>query len=818
MRYAEVAVDAPIGVDRTLTYSVPASAQCVPGQLVWVPLGRRPVQGIVFKITDEPQVEQTRLVDAVIEPAKLVFDISLSLARWISRYYLCSLFDAVSLFLPPGFKRKVTATLRSLKVYDPELDLSRTDALIWRRIVESGHISERTLVKSLGKGASRSIARLVRRGCLTRSWILPVDRPSPKYRTKIQLQLPECDSQLTILADKKTPRQTELFNELIGLPSGMPLPEVNKRFGATVVNGLASKGLLSFESVREDSGNRNSCYQPGERLIELTPHQSEAVRYVEQALDDRQPGPKSLLLHGVTGSGKTEVYLQALERCIARGRRAILLVPEISLTPQMVQQVNKRFPGRVVMTHGTLSPRARFDAWWRMWEGTYDVVVGPRSALFSPIENLGLIVVDEEHEWTYKSAEVAPYYHARDVALKLGNQLKIPVLMGSATPDVVTYFRARQGGHRLFRLPKRIKPTTSDQKTTSSAIADLDNTDGLAQIKIVDMRDELKKGNRSPISDELWNSLEGCVKRGEQAILFLNRRGAATLVQCRDCGHVVKCKRCSMTLTFHRSGDLVCHLCNRRGPVPSDCSECSSTRIRYLGLGTQKVIEDVKYRLPSVSTIRWDSDTTAAVGGHRELMDSFSSGMAQVVVGTQMVAKGLHVPNVSLVGVVLADVGLHLPDFRAGERAFQLLCQVAGRAGRGSIPGQVIIQTYDPDNYAIEAASRQDYLSLYNKEMTFRREHGTPPINRLAKLTFLHTNDEACRTEATKLATVLKETIFARGLAYLDVIGPAPGHPLRIRGRYRWNILLRGRELHVLLSEVSLSRGWSIDIDPVSVL
>ena len=801
-------------------------------------MGRRPVQGVVFELTDQPQVDETRPIQAAIEPAPLVSAAGLRLARWMSRYYFSSLFKAVSLFLPPGFKERVTPQLRALMPDDVESIGSEADAAVWRRIAEGGPMSEREVVRALGNGAGASIARLERRGRLERRWELPVHRLSPAYQALVRLQPPEGDGLAALVSKKKAPRQAALLEALASSGAGMPVTEANKSFGAGALEGLERKGLLAFEWVRVEAGGAAPLDRSQASTICLTQHQSEAVDYVEKVLEGRQPGPKSVLLHGVTGSGKTEVYLRALEGCVAKGRKGILLVPEISLTPQMVHQVNQRFPGRVAVMHGSLTPRVRFDGWWRMREGAYDVVVGPRSALFSPLPQVGLIVVDEEHEWTYKSAEVAPLYHARDVALKLGRELDVPVLMGSATPDVVTYHRARRGGHRLFHLPERASPGGESAGGGGRSIANgrggleglsavasrgggkpgSDSRGGLARVEVVDMREELKEGNRSPFSRSLWEALEGCVERGEQAILFLNRRGAATLVQCRDCGHVVRCRHCSVSLTYHGSGELMCHQCSRRSKVPSKCPGCTGSHIRYLGLGTQRVMEEMSARLPKVSAMRWDRDAARGPGGHQELLDAFTSGMAQVVVGTQMVAKGLHVPNVSLVGVVLADVGLHLPDFRAGERAFQLLCQVAGRAGRGEAPGQVIIQTYNPEHYAVQAASRQDYLSLYNREMEYRREQGNPPLSRLVKLTFLHTNEGACQEESTRLAKALESTAFARGLSHVEVIGPAPGHPLQARGRYRWHVVLRGREPHVLLAEVTVPRGWSVDVDPVSVL
>ena len=332
------------------------------------------------------------------------------------------------------------------------------------------------------------------------------------------------------------------------------------------------------------------------------------------------------------------------------------------------------------------------------------------------------------------------------------------------------------------------------------------------------MRQELKEGNRSPFSRRLTQAMRDCVARGEQAILFLNRRGAATLVQCRACGEAVQCRRCSVSLTYHRTRGLLCHLCNRRGKTPSRCEGCGSSRIRYMGLGTQRVVEDLEQLVPGASVMRLDSDAARKAGEHGDILNAFSEGQAQVLVGTQMVAKGLHVPKVSLVGVILADIGLYRPDFRAGERTFQLLCQVAGRAGRGQTPGLVIIQTYNPDSYPVQAAGRQDYNSLYKKEIAYRRELRNPPFSRLVHMVYLYKNEAACQEEARRMAEILRSTAYGRGFSGIDLIGPAPAHPRRLRGHYRWHLIIRGGSLHELLAAVPIPKGWTVDVDPVSVL
>ena len=502
------------------------------------------------------------------------------------------------------------------------------------------------------------------------------------------------------------------------------------------------------------------------------------------------------------------MYLRALEDCVKQGKQSIYLVPEIALTPQTVHRLNTRFPHRVAVLHSGLSQGVLFDQWWRIREGGYDVVVGPRSAIFAPVPDPSLIIIDEEHEWTYKQEEADPRYDARQVALQIARLAGSVVVMGSATPDVATYYRAQQGAHRLLELPHRVSSSGPTERGAR-----------MPSIQVCDMRQELKEGNTSIFSRPLAGALQECVDRGEQAILFVNRRGSATVVQCRDCGLVMRCQSCAVSLTYHAADRrLLCHHCGRWSRVPNSCGRCRSPRIRYLGIGTQRVTEEVAKLLPGVPIARWDSDVAPSGEVHGSIVREFQGGKTRVLVGTQMVAKGLHVPAVSLVGAVLADVGLTLPDFRAGERAFQLLSQVSGRAGRGAVPGRVVIQTYDPHHYAIASAAAQDYSSFYQQEIGYRREQRNPPFSRLVHMVHQHLNAQVCQQNAERMGRVLRRTVGIMGLADVEVIGPAPAFPERVKGRFRWHVILRGGDLHALLDEVDLPKGWRVDIDPVSVL
>jgi primosomal protein N' (replication factor Y) len=510
------------------------------------------------------------------------------------------------------------------------------------------------------------------------------------------------------------------------------------------------------------------------------------------------------LLHGVTGSGKTEIYLRALAEVVSQGKRGICLVPEIALTPQTIERFACRFPGRVAVFHSDLSSGEQFDEWQRINDGGCDVVIGSRSALFAPQPNLGLIVIDEEHEWTYKQSDRSPRYHARDAAIKLAELSGAVVILGSATPDVATFYKANQGEYELVEIKERVTPH---------------GLSPLPEVEVVDFREELKSGNRTILSRSLKNAIDQALSREEQIILFLNRRGTATFVQCRECGFIFSCPRCTAALTYHSTTRrLICHHCRYTDVTPADCPRCLSHKIKFFGVGTQKVEEEVARLIPGARLLRWDSDVTSTRRMHEELLTKFRAHEADVLIGTQMIAKGLDLPRVTLAGVISADTGLNLPDFRSGERTFQLLCQVAGRAGRGVAPGKVIVQTYSPEHYAIQAAAKHDYLAFYAREIDYRRKFGYPPFSQLASLTFNHANQTACLEESKRMSRLLVAEIDRRGIPGFRVIGPAPAFVPRLRGHYRWQLILCGTNLADYLTDLALPRGWSLDIDPVGMV
>jgi len=555
---------------------------------------------------------------------------------------------------------------------------------------------------------------------------------------------------------------------------------------------------------------------------DLTADQERAWEEIKAGIE--AGGFHPYLLFGVTGSGKTEIYLRAIEETLRRGRQAIVLIPEISLTPQTVRRFGSRFPGKIAVIHSKLSLGERYDTWRRIRRGEVSIVIGPRSALFAPLPNPGLIVVDEEHDRSYKSQK-RPYYHARDVAMQLGRITGSVVILGSATPDLASFYKAKSGEIRLLELPKRILWRPQDLKGKLPLALRKERDDlcsaGLPPVEIVDMREEFKAGHRGIFSRALIEALERTLAAGEQAILFLNRRGTATFVICRDCGYVAKCRRCDVPLTYHvgnkaKEPSFLCHHCGRSYQVPSSCPACLSRHIRYFGLGTEKVEDEVLRLFPEARVLRLDRDTVVWKYAYQIILEKFASRQADVLVGTQMIAKGLDLPYVTLVGVISADTALHLPDLWSAERTFQLLMQVAGRAGRSPLGGRAIIQTYTPDHYAVELAAQHNYEEFFRKEIEFRRFHGYPPFRGLARLLYHGSGEKECREKAEALYHKLSSLIGSS--EGVKLIGPVPCFHSRLRGRYRWQIIILAPDPQALLAEIALPAGWKIEVDPVSLL
>jgi primosomal protein N' (replication factor Y) len=815
MNYAEVAVNSP-GSRSTFCYAIPPDLHISVGQAVWVPFGPRVIQGIVLELVDQPAVEEIKDIAGVVTDFPPLSPTQIGLAQWISEHYFSTLFDALALMLPPGFERQAIARFEptglDLTGGQADLPLTPAQSRTLHLIGKKRKMSLPELEKSMGKEKAREITdQLLDRRLITETLEFEEARIKPKTVPYIRLIAgsEEIKAAKARLNKSGAYRQAELLEFLTHQTQPISTDEMRRSLScsAATIRALENRHLVSVERLRVRRDPLSHLRVATSPPPFLTAAQQAAWESIQDIIENKaRPSdkPPVFLLFGVTGSGKTEVYLRALAKVTAGGRRGICLIPEIALTQQTVERFAGRFPGRVAVLHSGLSPGEQFDEWQWIMEGNCDVIIGPRSALFAPLSNLGLIIIDEEHEWTYKQEDKSPRYHARDVAIRLAQLSDAIVILGSATPDVGSFHKAQQGEYHLVELKERITPRGCSP---------------LPEVSVVDLREELKAGNTSLFSRSLLAAMKKTLAEDEQIILFLNRRGTATFVRCRNCGFVFRCPRCSVALTYHSvEKRLVCHRCRYSVLASPVCPRCSRRNLRLLGIGTQRVEEEISHFFPEARVLRWDKDVITRRYGHEDLLKDFRDHRADVLVGTQMIAKGLDLPQVTLAGVINADTGLNFPDFRSGERTFQLLCQVAGRAGRGVKAGKVIIQTYSPDNYIIEAAARHDYPGFYYREIDYRRQFNYPPFSRLVRLVYSHTDEQSCRREAGRVHRLLLDEKAKNGTIDFDIIGPVPTFAYRARGRYRWQLFLRGPDSTRILSEVVLPRGWTIDVDPVGMV
>ncbi len=806
MPYAEVSVNSPIARRLTFSYTIPSDLSINIGQAVWVPFGNKVLQGIVLEINQYPFFEQTREIVGVIGENPLLSPKQVELARWLSEYYLCPVFDAVALMLSPGFERKAITYISATLTAD-EYDLSFL-SLPQRKVMEAIRKQDRIklgqLERLLGKKrAQETISQLIAYKLVNKSHQIEPERIKPKKGQFLNLAV-DAERVKRVIAklyERGAVRQATLL-ELIIASGSVSRTEAIKNTGCQTytIRALEKKGLISVKTIelRRHPIDYRSIKQS--LPLKLTAKQQEVIDTITKSL--LQNKGTTFLLHGVTGSGKTEVYLQALASAIKLGKKGIVLVPEISLTPQTIERFAGRFPQKVAVIHSRLSLGEQFDQWQQIKDGRFDIIVGVRSAVFAPLADIGLIIIDEEHEWSYKQ-NTSPRYHARNVALKIAELNKAVIILGSATPDIETYYNTQIGNYKLIELPERITPKEGSD---------------LPHVELVDMKAELKAGNRSIFSRSLKKAIEKVIDKREQVILFFNRRGAANFIQCRSCGLVMLCHRCQVSLKYHLIDNiLVCHQCNYRLPVPQSCPNCHSQRIKFIGFGTQKLESETVLLFPRAKVLRWDSDVIHSKYSHQDILNSFRKHEADILIGTQMITKGLDLPLVTLVGVVSADTELNLPDFRAGERSFQLISQVAGRAGRGTVSGKVIIQTFYPQHYAIQASIKHDYSAFYNKEISYRYQFNNPPYSQMVRLIYSHTNHTHCHREAERMRRLLIAEMDAAGINDINLIGPAPAFIQRLRGRFRWQLILRGILVSNFLSRLDIPLGWVVDVDPLGL-
>jgi primosomal protein N' (replication factor Y) len=839
-RLASVAV--PVPFLEALTYTVPDDVHVERGMRVVVPLGRRFLTGCVLAVgggEDEgaggaapangrrlgPAIEGSRgtpplrsIVRVLDDEPFLPADV-LDLALWVADYYLCGPGEAVACAMPP---LAWTASERACRLTPEGAEAAPAASGLERLVLEvlGDGVARRPAAIAaavgarLGGGVRRAGGRVaiekVVRSLARRGWVRieqAMTGAESGFRTVRIARLTAQGHDLEA-AGRLTPRQRTALELLARRPEGVTLMEAAASgVSAAVLEGLRRRGLVAFGRERVERGDRPAwVLEAGEGIggnnHAATPEQEAALsQLLAWAAEGRY---RTVLLHGVTGSGKTEVYRRLAEAVVARGRRVLVLVPEIALTPAVAGLFRATFGGRVAIQHSGLSNGERHDQWHRIRRGDVDVVVGTRSAVFAPLAAPGLVIVDEEHDTSYKQEET-PRYHGRDVAVVRGRAAGALVVLGSATPSLESYQNAVRGRYHLLTLTRRV----------------LDRP--LAQVRVVNMRSEMAEaGPDVVISGALREALAARLAAGEQAIVLLNRRGFATSVFCRQCGDTLECPNCSVALTVHRAaGRARCHYCEHARPVPERCSRCGGTYLEYAGVGTERVEAELRALFPAARVARVDRDTIRRRGEIARLLGRFRTREIDVLVGTQMIAKGHDFPAVTLVGVVSADVGLGLADFRAAERTFQLLTQVAGRAGRGDVPGEAIIQTLFPDHYSIQLACTQDYAAFFAREIRYREAMRYPPAVALVNLVVRGASEEAAFRDAAELARELRRSSEA-----YRVLGPAPAPLPRLRGHHRAQIFLKGTSRtalraalrRVLAGHPDLVRRVTVDVDPISVL
>jgi primosomal protein N' (replication factor Y) len=803
-------VSLPVPVDQLFTYALPETLRhrVQAGSRLVVPFGPRKLTGVILRCHDEPPAVAARQALRLIDSAPVLDAELLALGRWIAGYYCAPLGDVLRGMLP------LASEIRRGKVWsltDAGRDAARQLLLDSApddpvaqilRMLEKRPLSATYLAKALPL-ADKAIRSLERKGFIVVEQVQterdPLRAPSDRLRVEMAAAAAAAGAPADAKLNKPE-RELRAFLELHPGSHNLKDLEDTVRNASMAARSLARKGLVSLQP-------ETMAIKAGPVRVRHALNAAQQAAYDHIAAAIRAKRYQTFLLHGVTGSGKTEVYLNAIEAVLAEGRSALLLVPEIALTPAMAGQFFGRFGDRVAILHSAFTDVERSEQWRRIRSGAASVVVGTRSGVFAPVRDLGLIVVDEEHDGSYKQEE-NPRYHGRDVAIVRAQAAGACVVLGSATPSLESRYNAERGKYMLIELPGRIEERP------------------MPTVELIDMRQEfLESRQQSTFSRKLVEAMGARLENGEQTIVLLNRRGFSSFVACRACGERVQCVNCSLTLTFHkRDRRLLCHYCGYAEKVPSLCPKCQSEHIYFLGLGSEKVEEELHRAFPAARIARLDRDTVTGKRQYETILQDFREGSYDVLVGTQMIAKGHDIPNVTLVGVVSADTGLGMPDFRAAERAFQLLTQVAGRAGRGSVPGIVLIQTINPDHYAVRMAAAQDYQAFYEKELHFRRMMHYPPFSAMANVLVRAEKKEVAMRLSSELGLLLMPPPEK-----LRIMGPAEAPVPRLKNEYRYQFLVKAasrKALNELLQRIrafALENKWGatalvIDVDPLTLM
>ena len=802
MQFVHVCINANArNLDKLFTYILPDElAHLQVGHRVIVPFGRMQQEGFIldkFSNTDRLDIRPEALksvLDTVDKQAWFSAEM-LATARYISRYYLCTLSEALQLFLvgDSGISRDYLYSLiEQAKLEDLDEEL-RTLADI---IAAKHSVSYKQLQTESGLGTRlhKALQELVNRQIAVRS-----EQVQKKFTEKQQVYLALAAEHESIKLPKQAKKQRQLIEALLELGE-VSMPDALLGFSRSVISNMLKAGLIEKRMKRVFRDSYSQVAAARQNALVLN-DQQQAV--LDAVVSDINSGVSNeYLVHGITGSGKTEIYIQLCKEIIERGQQALILVPEIALTGQIVRRFQEVFRTHVVVSHSRLAQNERVDVYNQMREGRAQILIGARSAVFSPFADLGLILIDEEQEHAYRQ-DIYPYYHAIEVARFRAASYAIPLVLGSATPSLDSYQRSQSGEMRYFYLNKRAKENSV-----------------LPEIELVDMRAELEAKNFSVLSRTLQAELHSTLQAGKQAIILLNRRGFSTFVMCRDCGFVVKCKSCDVSMVYHKNNDnyLSCHYCGQIATAPDICPVCASHRIKFFGTGTQKLEEVLQTDFGQYRVLRMDQDTTRGKFGHEQILKEFAEGRADILVGTQMVAKGHDFPNVTLVGILSADAGLNIPDYRAGESVFSLLTQMAGRAGRGSEAGKVIIQTYNKEAAVMKFVQQQDYFAFAKYELEMRKLFNYPPYGKLLKFRISDKSKDKLELAAKELHAELKNVLKATDV---ELSEPFYGVVSKVKDVYSMNIICKGKDLSVLKeycynNKVYLRKGLLLQVEPVS--
>ncbi len=797
--YVNVAL--PIPANKLFTYIVPEELKddIAIGKRVIVPFGNQELTGIIVEISNQSAWHKLKEIKDVLDPSPVFSDEMLKLTKWVADYYLSSWGEVLKTALPAGTILESKRVVKLIRQPDPETlskmeKISPNRALVLKYLMDKNSALAIKTLKSKFKFKNiySILHGLESLGYVEVEKYLPAQRAKIKVEKFISISEPYADNlkkltQVISELERSAPKQVEILLFLIDQSrkgkNGILVSEVLKRTGgsAQTIKKLVEKGLVKVyekEMVRKFEYE----YSEPDKEIELNEHQKRALVEIKCAIDSGEF--KTFLLYGVTGSGKTQIYIEAINEVIKLGKTAIVLVPEISLTPQIVNRFKRSFGDIVGILHSRMSLGERYDSWRMIKDGVYKIVIGPRSAVFAPLNNIGLIVVDEEQESAYKQFDNPPRYNARDVAIMRAKLNNAVVILGSATPSLESYYNAKIGKYHLLVLPERVDKAK------------------MPKIEIIDMIKERKeRGNKSSISTVLAQKIDERISKGEGIIIFQNRRGYSTYIECEDCGYVEMCSNCSVTLIYHKvQNHLRCHYCGSVKGVPEKCSRCGGVKLKLKGVGTQKVEDELAQILPNAKIIRMDLDTTSGGRSYDRIMNKFVNGEADILLGTQMVAKGLDFSRVTLVGVISADIPMLIPDFRSSERTFQLLTQVAGRAGRSAKEGEVIIQTFQSNHYIFDYVAGHKTLEFYERELKVRKDLNYPPFSRLILIEFKGENEKNVELVSDEFAKELKSKIHR----LVQVLGPAPAAIPKIKRNYRYHIIMKiPRQIDKSIGEIS---------------